>query len=92
VATRLALDHPEHVGRLVIMDGIPVLNTWNAATRGSRRSGGTGGSGAVSRPWVAGPLEGRPIESGHHVAQEAPDALAAELAGFLTSFRGEIAG
>jgi hypothetical protein len=42
---------------------------------------------------VGGGAAGGPaIESGHHVAQEAPDALAAELAGFLTSFRGEIAG
>jgi haloacetate dehalogenase len=37
---------------------------------------------AVWRPW-AGDLRGRPFPSGHHMAEEAPDALAAELLAFL---------
>ena len=37
---------------------------------------------AVWRPWAAD-LRGRPIASGHHMAEEAPDALAAELLAFL---------
>jgi pimeloyl-ACP methyl ester carboxylesterase len=36
----------------------------------------------VWRPW-AGDLRGRPFSSGHHMAEEAPDALAAELLAFL---------
>jgi haloacetate dehalogenase len=37
---------------------------------------------AVWRPW-AGDLRGHPIESGHHMAEENPDALTAALHGFL---------
>jgi haloacetate dehalogenase len=39
---------------------------------------------AVWRPW-AGDLRGRPFPSGHHMAEEAPEALAAELLGFLAA-------
>ncbi len=40
----------------------------------------------VWRPWVANPttqLFGGPIESGHHMAEDAPEQLAAELVAFL---------
>ena len=37
---------------------------------------------AVWRPWAAD-LRGGPIDSGHHMAEEAPDELAAALARFL---------
>jgi haloacetate dehalogenase len=37
---------------------------------------------AVWEPWAAD-LRGRPIASGHHMAEEAPGALAAELLAFL---------
>jgi haloacetate dehalogenase len=36
----------------------------------------------VWRPWAAD-LRGRPFPSGHHMAEEAPDTLAAELLAFL---------
>ncbi|WP_345278017.1 alpha/beta hydrolase [Streptomyces gulbargensis] len=36
----------------------------------------------VWRPWVDGPLEGGPIESGHHMAEEAPGPLAEALLAF----------
>ena len=36
-----------------------------------------------SPPLTAGDLRGRPFPSGHHMAEEAPDALAAELLAFL---------
>jgi haloacetate dehalogenase len=39
---------------------------------------------AVWRPW-APDLCGRPFPSGHHMAEEAPDALAAELLAFLAA-------
>ncbi len=35
------------------------------------------------RPWVAGPLTGRPVRSGHFLAEENPQATIAELDGFL---------
>jgi haloacetate dehalogenase len=38
---------------------------------------------AVWRPWAAD-LEGVTIDSGHHMAEEAPEELAAALAGFLS--------
>jgi haloacetate dehalogenase len=38
---------------------------------------------AVWRSWVSGPLHGARIDSGHHMAEEAPEQLAAELAEFL---------
>src|SRR3954451_23146910 len=38
---------------------------------------------AVWRPWVDGPLTGARIDSGHHMAEEAPDELAGTLAEFL---------
>jgi haloacetate dehalogenase len=37
----------------------------------------------IWRPWVAGELTLEPIESGHHVAEDAPDELAARLARFF---------
>ena len=37
---------------------------------------------AVWRPWATD-LRGAPIQSGHHMAEEAPEALAAELLAFL---------
>jgi haloacetate dehalogenase len=37
---------------------------------------------AVWRPWAAD-LRGHPFPSGHHMAEEAPGALAAELLAFL---------
>ena len=38
---------------------------------------------AIWRAWVDGPLEGVTFDSGHHVAEEAPEAVAAALAAFL---------
>ena len=38
---------------------------------------------AIWRSWVTGPLEGVTIDSGHHMAEEAPEAVAAALTGFL---------
>lgn len=37
---------------------------------------------AVWRPWVDGRLEGGAVESGHHMAEEAPDQLARALLAF----------
>jgi haloacetate dehalogenase len=37
----------------------------------------------IWRPWVSGELSSRPIHSGHHQAEEAPDELAQALASFL---------
>jgi haloacetate dehalogenase len=37
----------------------------------------------VWRPWAAGELRGGPIDSGHHIAEEAPEELAEALLGFL---------
>jgi haloacetate dehalogenase len=41
----------------------------------------------VWRDWAAGHLEGGPIDSGHHMAEEAPEQLAAALAEFWRSGR-----
>jgi haloacetate dehalogenase len=38
---------------------------------------------AVWEPWVDGPLSGVRIDSGHHMAEEAPEELASTLAEFL---------
>jgi haloacetate dehalogenase len=38
---------------------------------------------AVWRPWIDAPLSGARIDSGHHMAEEAPEQLAGELARFL---------
>jgi haloacetate dehalogenase len=38
---------------------------------------------AIWRPWVAGELRSRPIHSGHHQAEQAPDELAWALLEFL---------
>jgi haloacetate dehalogenase len=38
---------------------------------------------AVWRPWTLGPLTGAKIDSGHHMAEEAPEALASALVDFL---------
>jgi haloacetate dehalogenase len=39
----------------------------------------------IWRPWVAGRLVGRPIRSGHHQAEEAPEEVAAALLDFLAA-------
>jgi pimeloyl-ACP methyl ester carboxylesterase len=38
---------------------------------------------AIWRPWTAGELRSRPIHSGHHQAEQAPDELATALLDFL---------
>jgi len=38
---------------------------------------------AIWRSWAAGELRSRPIQSGHHQAEQAPDELASALLGFL---------
>jgi haloacetate dehalogenase len=38
---------------------------------------------AIWADWTTGPLAGGPIDSGHHMAEEAPGELAVVLAGFL---------
>jgi haloacetate dehalogenase len=42
----------------------------------------------VWRDWAGDRLEGGPIDSGHHMSEEAPDALAAALLGFWRSGAG----
>jgi haloacetate dehalogenase len=39
----------------------------------------------VWRPWTAARLQGKGLDCGHHMAEEAPDALAAEILQFLES-------
>jgi haloacetate dehalogenase len=39
----------------------------------------------IWEPWVAGSLEGGTIDSGHHMAEEAPEELAEKLRGFFRS-------
>jgi haloacetate dehalogenase len=38
---------------------------------------------AIWADWTAGPLAGGPIDSGHHMAEEAPGELAVALVPFL---------
>jgi haloacetate dehalogenase len=38
---------------------------------------------AIWEAWVSGRLQGARIDSGHHMAEEAPEQLAGELAEFL---------
>ena len=38
---------------------------------------------AIWREWATGPIDGVRIDSGHHMAEEAPDELAAALVSFL---------
>jgi haloacetate dehalogenase len=38
---------------------------------------------AVWRPWLTGPVRGVKIDSGHHMAEDAPDELAAAITEFL---------
>jgi haloacetate dehalogenase len=42
-----------------------------------------GDPAAIWAPWVAGPVAHRVIDSGHHQAEEAPEAVAAAIAEFL---------
>ena len=39
---------------------------------------------AIWREWASGPVSGATIDSGHHMAEEAPEELARVLAGFLS--------
>ncbi|MDA0179683.1 alpha/beta hydrolase [Solirubrobacter phytolaccae] len=38
---------------------------------------------AVWREWLTGPVRGVKLDSGHHMAEDAPDALADAIAGFM---------
>lgn len=38
---------------------------------------------AVWKPWAGGPLQGKGLPSGHHMAEEIPEILAAEFSSFL---------
>jgi haloacetate dehalogenase len=38
---------------------------------------------AIWADWTSGPLAGGPVDSGHHMAEEAPSELAVALVGFL---------
>ncbi|BCJ47476.1 hydrolase [Actinoplanes ianthinogenes] len=46
-----------------------------------------GGPAAIWAPWLDLPLRHRVIESGHHQAEQAPDAVAEELLAFLSTSR-----
>ena len=61
----------------------PLLVLW---ATGDDLPGLYGGVLDVWRAW-ADDLRGAPIVSGHHMAEEAPDALAAELLAFLGESR-----
>ncbi|GIH79580.1 alpha/beta fold hydrolase [Planobispora longispora] len=74
---RAADDADRAAGRRV---GCPVLVLW--ATRDDLEDL-YGDVLAIWRDW-AGDLRGGPIESGHHMAEEAPERLAGELRAFLT--------
>lgn len=41
----------------------------------------------VWRPWISGPVTGVRIDSGHHMAEENPDQLAAAIAAFAEGLR-----
>lgn len=74
---RAADDADRAAGRRI---GCPTLVLWSSRDDMQRLYGDVL---AVWRPW-ADDLRGGEIESGHHVAEEAPDELAAALRGFLT--------
>jgi haloacetate dehalogenase len=97
VALRLALDHPDRVAHLVVMDAVPICEAldrcdaqfaqawyhwfWFAVPEKPERAINADPL-AIWRDWCVG-VEGAPIESGHHMAEENPEALAAALASFL---------
>ena len=62
VASRLALDAPDAVTHVAVLDGIPHVAIW--------------------RGW-ADDVRGARIDSGHHMAEQAPEQLAGVLTGFL---------
>src|SRR5438105_2265199 len=66
VAYRVALDHPERIGKLAVLDILPTAEHF-------RR---------IWRDW-ADDVRGRAIESGHFMAEQAPDETYAALQAFL---------
>jgi haloacetate dehalogenase len=40
---------------------------------------------AIWRAWASGPVTGAAVHSGHHMAEEAPDEIAAILLDFLAA-------
>jgi pimeloyl-ACP methyl ester carboxylesterase len=94
VAYRTALDHPGAVDRLVVMDGVPVIE---ALERCSPRCGGTGSSSAkrrnrpsgssarIPRPGTKRGPTGHGIDSTHHIAEQAPGELVRSLQEFLSA-------
>jgi haloacetate dehalogenase len=69
-------DEDRRAGRRV---ACPTLVLW---ATGDDRADLDGDVLGVGRPWAAD-LRGRPFPTGHHMAEEAPEALAAELLAFL---------
>ncbi|WP_240742303.1 alpha/beta fold hydrolase [Micromonospora zingiberis] len=111
VAMRTALDHPQRVSRLGVLDGIPIgealarcdarfaARWWHWFFLGQLGKpaervinadpdawyGGSPeqmGQEAYWRDW-ADDVRAAPIESGHHMAEEAPEQLAGALRAFL---------
>jgi haloacetate dehalogenase len=73
-------DHDEDDRRAGRRVSCPTLVLW--ATRDDMETL-YGDPVAVWRPWVDGPLTGHGIDSGHHMAEEAPGELAAAIRGHL---------
>ena len=51
IAFRTAMDHPVAVTYLAILDGMPIVEAWNAATPGSPKPGGTGSFSPSRTSW-----------------------------------------
>jgi haloacetate dehalogenase len=49
VAYRAALDHPDRVDRLAVLDSVPIVEAWSGPTLGSPSCGGTGSSSPPTR-------------------------------------------
>jgi haloacetate dehalogenase len=118
-AISCAMDHPEAVTHLVVMDGLPVIehlertdarfarvwwhwwflgqtdkpaervicldpDAWYSTPSPADDDLDIHGNPAdIWAPWLARPLRHRTIDSGHHQAEQAPDAVADALLDFL---------
>jgi haloacetate dehalogenase len=119
VAFRTAMDHPEAVTHLAVMDGLPIIEHLERTDARFARAwwhwwflGQTdkpaervicldpdawystsahddldihGNPAGIWAPWLTRPLRHRTIGSGHHQAEQAPDAVADALLDFLAA-------
>jgi pimeloyl-ACP methyl ester carboxylesterase len=89
VAYRLALDQPERVAKLALLDIIPTSEMWLPLEDYLRCVSKPETIHAMCEDW-ADDVRGAPVDAGHFLAEEAPDEIYAGFAAFFGDDRARV--